>query len=519
MLQLTVMEGSQLDQTTVDILELNRLRRALLIGSHVWDRKLCSLDALLKTNSVVKDAQGEASFTELKEVRSDMFCKDSELGHGHEENVSCYSKAQESLGNDLLSEQNDTSLAFQHFVPEHSMSPSFHHNREEEVHSDGEITVNKALFDDIPSHASNLSDQIDSAWTGTDQFPVKVQPLLPSQADLFQAGSVRQLIMCDNPPSKRMLAPVRVHSFDSALRVQERRRKGLPPSSLHLSTLRSFHASGDYRSMVRDPVSNAMRTYSQTLPLEAQKLNLILSSNPSFISSASHMAGGARLLLTQRGQSDMVIGVYDNDPASIVSYALSLKEYEDWVADKSNENGQWSKNECSKEDSAASTFSARQSFGSIDLDYIHYGSYGSEGPSSAIGTLFMDSKRSPHLTISYGDDSSVAGGKVKFSVTCYFAKQFDSLRKRCCPSDVDFVRSLSRCQTWSAQGGKSNVYFAKSLDERFIIKQVKKTELESFVEFAPEYFKYLADSLSSGSPTCLAKILGIYQVRLHSWLL
>ncbi|KAE8716628.1 hypothetical protein F3Y22_tig00110114pilonHSYRG00473 [Hibiscus syriacus] len=77
---------------------------------------------------------------------------------------------------------------------------------------------------------------------------------------------------------------------------------------------------------------------------------------------------------------------------------------------------------------------------------------------------------------------------------------------------MDFLRSLSRCQKWSAQGGKSNVYFAKSLDERFIIKQVQKTELESFYEFAPEYFKYLTESLSSGSPTCLAKVLGIYQV-------
>ncbi|THF98647.1 hypothetical protein TEA_007705 [Camellia sinensis var. sinensis] len=162
--------------------------------------------------------------------------------------------------------------------------------------------------------------------------------------------------------------------------------------------------------------------------------------------------------------------------------------------------------------SSASTFSKWQSFGSLDLDYIHYGSYGSEDASLTIGSLFTDSKNSPHLRISFEDDSLIAGGKVKFSVTCYFAKQFNALRKKCCPGEVDFVRSLSRCKRWSAQGGKSNVYFAKSLDERFIIKQVQKTELESFEEFAPQYFKYLTDSLSSGSPTCLAKVLGIYQV-------
>ncbi|KAJ6768759.1 1-PHOSPHATIDYLINOSITOL-3-PHOSPHATE 5-KINASE FAB1C-RELATED [Salix koriyanagi] len=245
-----------------------------------------------------------------------------------------------------------------------------------------------------------------------------------------------------------------------------------------------------------------MRTYSQTLPLEAHKLNLIHGSTHSFLSSAANMAGGARFLLPVRANSDIVIGVYDNDPASVVSYALSSKEYEDWVTDRSNENGGiWSTIKRSKEDSAASSSTAWQSLGSMDLD-----------PSSSLGTLFMDSKKSPHLTISYEDASSIAGGKVRFSVTCYFAKQFESLRKKCCPSDVDFVRSMSRCQNWSAQGGKSNVYFAKSLDERFIIKQVKKTELESFEVFAPEYFKYLTDSLNTGSPTCLAKILGIYQV-------
>lgn len=180
--------------------------------------------------------------------------------------------------------------------------------------------------------------------------------------------------------------------------------------------------------------------------------------------------------------------------------------------------GSWSPHESSKEDSAVSTFSACQSFGSLEFDYIHYGSYGSEDASSSMGTFFKDPKRPPHLTISFEDEFSTGGGKVKFSVTCYFAKQFDSLRKKCCPSEVDFVRSLSRCRTWSAQGGKSNVYFAKSLDERFIIKQVTKTELDSFADFAPQYFKYLTESLSSRSPTCLAKILGIYQVRPNSLL-
>ncbi|XP_075633057.1 putative 1-phosphatidylinositol-3-phosphate 5-kinase FAB1C [Castanea sativa] len=512
LLQPAIMETSQPDWLVGDILELNRLRRSLLVASHVWDQRLCSLDSLLKKSSISKAAQGDASYAKLKELKSELSHKDGMLGTGYEDSDT--SKLHESPGNNLQSEQEQPNVPpFEPSVAVDSMLTTCHHHvREEEKRSDGEVSVNKTLSESLSPNESTLSERIDLAWTGTNQPAMKAQ-LHSSHADELQAGSVRQISQNDNPPFRRLMSPMRVHSFDSALRVQERIRKGLTPSSLHLSTFRSFHASGDYRSMVRDPVSNVMRTYSQMLPWETRKLNLTVSSTPTFISSASHMAEGARLLLTQTGHSDIVIAVYENEPTSIISYALSSKEYNEWVADHLNEHeGSWSPHESSKEDSAVSAFSAWQSFGSLEFDYIHYGSYGSEDASSSMGTFFKDPKRPPHLTISFEDEFSTAGGKVKFSVTCYFAKQFDSLRKNCCPSEVDFVRSLSRCRTWSAQGGKSNVYFAKSLDERFIIKQVTKTELDSFVDFAPQYFKYLTESLISRSPTCLAKILGIYQV-------
>ncbi|KAH7571005.1 hypothetical protein JRO89_XS05G0238700 [Xanthoceras sorbifolium] len=500
LLQPAVMESPEPGQTAVDILELNCLRRALLIGSYAWDRQLNSLNSDLKKGYFAKAAEGNASYAQPKELRSDSFRKDGKLDHGHEEHMAGSLELSVSPVTNLQLEQEEPSLpTLEPSVAENSTVTSFQHNREEDVHSDGEIV-------------STLSERIDCAWTGTDQLVPHVHT---SQTDGIQAGFVGQISKIDNPSFRRLTSPVRVHSFDSALRVQDRVWKGLPPSSLHLSTLRSFHASGDYRSMVRDPVSNVMRTYSQMLPLEAQKLNLILSSTPSFISSAARMAEGPRLLLPRRGHDEFVIAVYDNDPTSLISYALSSKEYEDWVGDRLNEHGGGSSaSESNKEGSATSTFSAWQTFGSLELDYFHYGNYGSEDASSSMGNLFTDPKRSPHLTISFADESPTAGGKVKFSVTCYFAKQFDSLRKKCCPNKVDFVRSLSRSRRWSAQGGKSNVFFAKSLDERFIIKQVKKTELDSFEEFAPEYFKYLTDSLNSQSPTCLAKVLGIYQVSI-----
>ena len=106
-------------------------------------------------------------------------------------------------------------------------------------------------------------------------------------------------------------------------------------------------------------------------------------------------------------------------------------------------------------------------------------------------------------------------GKGKYSVACLYANEFRDLRSRCCPSEADYIASLSRCRNWDAKGGKSKSLFAKTLDDRFIIKEIKKTEFESFMKFARDYFKYMTQSFELGNQTCLAKVLGIYQV---SWI-
>ena len=51
------------------------------------------------------------------------------------------------------------------------------------------------------------------------------------------------------------------------------------------------------------------------------------------------------------------------------------------------------------------------------------------------------------------------------------ARQFHALRQRCCPSEAAYLSSIRRCRKWDAQGGKRKAFFAKTLDDRFIIKQ------------------------------------------------
>ena len=109
---------------------------------------------------------------------------------------------------------------------------------------------------------------------------------------------------------------------------------------------------------------------------------------------------------------------------------------------------------------------------------------------------------------------------VRYSVTAYYAPQFDAFRRIAYygPSSRDsseFVSSLFRCARWESCGGKSNVYFAKTKDDRFVIKQLSRSELHSFLDFAPQYFSYLSSALSRDAPTCLSKIMGVYQVTVR----
>jgi len=299
------------------------------------------------------------------------------------------------------------------------------------------------------------------------------------------------------------------------------------PEQLQVSTpvspVKSFDVSEEFGSWIGTPFSNLYKTYSRGLqgflsgsPLRFDSLS---GYSPTFVSSVSLLGGqgGARLLLPT-GVNDTVIAIYDDEPTSIIAYALTSHEYyvhvSNKTADKSKQREKENGDSSFTDD--APSYPLKALDGSDVSDVIpKEKSYGSDDifTSGSKWTGVVDPflyTKAMHVKVSFSDENST--GKVRYTVTCYYAKQFDALRRKCCPTEMDFIRSLCRCKKWGAQGGKSNVFFAKTLDDRFIIKQVTKTELESFIKFAPAYFKYLSDSLSTGSPTCLAKVLGIYQV-------
>nr|XP_009410073.2 PREDICTED: putative 1-phosphatidylinositol-3-phosphate 5-kinase FAB1C [Musa acuminata subsp. malaccensis] len=506
LLQPVMVGNIQPFQETFDILDLNRLRRALLLDSYIWDRRLYSLDLLSKEKSCTIIDSRLTNFsprTNLREQREeiprkgrtfedlagDVTAKSSPL-LGTDK--SSFSKQHEELSFQVL-ECNTNMVETDLSIEDCSSSAGFN-----------SVFVQYDDWDDTSIFGeSNLSDKIDLAWSGSGQL-VMDQPKGSSEADAL-------VILMDSPCYRKVKSPLRVYSFDSALRFRKRIHGGFLPASLHIPSVKSFDSSGDLASMVRDPITSMRRAYSQNSPRLVQRLDDLLNHKPVHISPVlEKMTDRARLLLPQNALDDIVIAVYDDEPTSIISYAMASQEYSDCITSSLDEIEDFSMVGKKSVGNYGSNNNVGTRLAAQQPKFQYHSHVGHDEPQLSQMNL-LDTKET-HFKISFEDEYSIPSDKAKFSVTCYFAKQFHAFRKICCPSEFDYIRSLSRCKRWSAQGGKSNVYFAKSLDERFIIKQVTKTELDSFEEFAPQYFKYLTQSITSGCPTCLAKVLGIYQV-------
>uniref|UniRef100_A0A0A9CMI0 PIPK domain-containing protein n=1 Tax=Arundo donax TaxID=35708 RepID=A0A0A9CMI0_ARUDO len=494
-LLLPVTRGSaHSSKSKIDILELNRIRRGLLLDAYTWDCRLCNIDSLKTGGHISRtDPFNQGKPQETSEGRPELL--QTVARHGGTYQEPCHRRSSGSPRKSLLSTEGH-SKDFESIMVEKDLPVGLadgvagdaggldlvfsKFNVCEEGHHLSKDPIQTEPVDRLPSVASILADKIDMAWSGSGELHCN----LPH--DFTKADENRSFSLLGNPSYKKATAPVRIHSFDTVLRFHQREQTGLVPVSLH-PALKSAGSFRDLTSLAKDPMTNMRRAFSQISPRTRGNLNSVLTREPKYITSASDMmmSDRARLLLPNIScEGSVIVTVYDDEPTSIVSYAMTSQEYVEHVKHKTNTNSSFA-------------------------DFTKVRSNGLDGSLSSHEDL--SDFKGTHFRFDFDDTDS-----TKFSVTCYFARQFAALRKKCCPSDIDYIRSLNRCKLWSAQGGKSNVYFAKTMDERFIIKQVTKTELDSFVEFAPHYFRHLTESLSSRSATCLAKIMGIYQVSIKS---
>jgi len=136
-----------------------------------------------------------------------------------------------------------------------------------------------------------------------------------------------------------------------------------------------------------------------------------------------------------------------------------------------------------------------------------------EGSSATTDGQKSKSSRQQQQPVNYHIELQFSDNTAKFYCRVCFADQFIKLRRLIFPDGEErYIRSLSRCFTWLARGGKSGSSFSKTQDDRFILKQMSRYEVQSFNEFAPHYFEYITSAHAHSKPTALAKIVGVYKI-------
>ncbi|XP_036965806.1 1-phosphatidylinositol 3-phosphate 5-kinase isoform X1 [Acanthopagrus latus] len=203
------------------------------------------------------------------------------------------------------------------------------------------------------------------------------------------------------------------------------------------------------------------------------------------------------------------IAVCEREPSSIIAFALSCKKYKtalDDLAKASNTGGDENSQVVSGGESRAKSSPARpsesassqQSRSSMDTDPLKDADLTDKQKKQTLN---------PHIELQFSD------ANAKFYCRIYYAEEFHKMRAVIMESpEEDFVRSLSHCVNWQARGGKSGAVFYATEDDRFILKQMPRLEVQSFLDFAPHYFTYITGAVQQKRPTALAKILGVFRI-------
>ncbi|KAF3780932.1 1-phosphatidylinositol-3-phosphate 5-kinase [Nymphaea thermarum] len=529
-LQKALSKDLQKGQPAADLLEINRLRRQLLFHSYLWDNRLLFLDSLLKktaafsVNNLTEGLSCSATTTKDKPNSADQMVG---VNSGPKQNGSLTStdsmvldaKVDEVCKGNLHAVNSDGGLtglsnslvsSMQGQEGAETQSKAGDPTSEVDIKDQNDpqecTTFRRVLSEGHFPIVASLSDTLDAAWTGENQLSV----LLPQEL----GAVVSDPLSID---SSGKAANSRADKVEILAASGEKVEEGATDLVSATSPKKISEHGDDLASWSEAPFANFYQAFGNNASFGALKVDMIGEYNPTYLSSFRELErqGGARLLLPV-GVNDTVVPVYDDEPTSAVAYALVCPDYHSQLSDEREKIREGGDSLFSLPFSDSASFHPLQSLDEVSIESLRSFGSSEDGISTGSGSknsLSLDPvvyTKAMHVKVSFTDEGPL--GKVKYTVTCYYAKQFDALRHICCPTELDFIRSVSRCKKWGAQGGKSNVFFAKTLDDRFIIKQVTKTELDSFIKFAPAYFKYLSEAIGTGSPTCLAKILGIYQV-------
>jgi hypothetical protein len=105
-------------------------------------------------------------------------------------------------------------------------------------------------------------------------------------------------------------------------------------------------------------------------------------------------------------------------------------------------------------------------------------------------------------------------GSTQLRATILYPAPFAALRERFCEGgDAAFLQSLRQASVWnSGAGGVSRSTFLKTVDDRYLLKSVPKSEFWAFHERAPTYFQFVTNT-PARIPSVLVKILAAVVVE------
>lgn len=197
------------------------------------------------------------------------------------------------------------------------------------------------------------------------------------------------------------------------------------------------------------------------------------------LSAAEHIFADSRVI------------VRESEPTSIIAFTVSSKQYRDQMRAVSAVNK-----------------AARRHHEPSLLDEMT----GGERPWDIISVdEAIDPSDEPRREAGTHLKYDFEAGSSTISCRIFFAEQFAQLRQSCQCEDI-FVESLSRCAKFDASGGKSGSAFLKTKDDRFIVKEISRLEMDAITKFAPAYFEYTQTAFKRGRPTALAKTYGIFKI-------
>ena len=254
-------------------------------------------------------------------------------------------------------------------------------------------------------------------------------------------------------------------------------------------------------------------------------------SDPYVVDLGIFNEGRPRL---EPGVNGIVVPVMDEQLCTIIAYSLSSTEY-------ANQFQNYSKMEIATPENSAEIGGPSETSSHLGTD----GSNQARGPGFGKGSQHQPGSRTPtsnaqgvpvalsekqdierrmlvrnksHIKHTFRDFDEKGQNLCKFVCTTYWATQFHAVRQIFLsqtggkdPADgsgffplngldveQSYVQSLSSGYSWAASGGKSGASFARTSDDRFVIKCISRTELQMFLDCAPAYFEYLSKAFFHG---------------------